>query len=275
MDPGATRIEADRSIKQRAEERILMRRASTCLALLGLAVFGLPAVASAAPTVTFKEKAVPIPGFPHTGNILGAGAALQTEWTIKGTEYGGFPPPLIGVNVYLPAGVKLHPQGFVTCSPTVLANTGSKACPKKSKVTTAGGANGVVSFGTTRVPEHVVVEGFFAPGGGLQFLSTGSEPAAFEIISPAHVVNSNSPSIITTVPLVETVPGAPDASVESINVTAGSAYKQGKKTIYYGTVPKTCPKGGFPVKSELIFAALGGLAQQTVTSNYKAPCPRK
>src|SRR5271166_3431576 len=75
-----------------AEEKILMRRASTCLALLGLAVLGLPAAASAAPVVTFKAKAVPIPGFPHTGNILGAGAAEQVEWTIKGTEYGGFPP---------------------------------------------------------------------------------------------------------------------------------------------------------------------------------------
>ena len=58
-----------------AEERILMRRASTCLAVLGLAALGLPAAASAAPTVTFKATAIPIPGFPHTGNILGAGAA--------------------------------------------------------------------------------------------------------------------------------------------------------------------------------------------------------
>ena len=54
-----------------------MRRISTCLAVLGLAVLGLSASASAAPTITLKAKAVPIPGFPGTGNILGAGAALQ------------------------------------------------------------------------------------------------------------------------------------------------------------------------------------------------------
>ena len=163
----------------------------------------------------------------------------------------------------------------MTCSPTALQNTGASACPKKSKVTIAGEANGVVSFGQTRVPEKVSVEGFFAPGGGLQFLSKGSEPASFEIISPAHVTYGNTPAVITTVPLVETVPGAPDASVESINVTAGAAFKQGKKTVYYGTVPKKCPKGGFPVKSELLFAGLGGLSPQTVTSTYKAPCPAK
>src|SRR5271155_2110918 len=67
----------------------LMRRASTCLVLLGLAVLNAPSIASAAPTVTLKAKAVPLPGFPHTGDILGAGAAEQAEFTIKGTEYGG------------------------------------------------------------------------------------------------------------------------------------------------------------------------------------------
>ncbi len=252
-----------------------MRRASTCLALLGLAVLGLPAAASAVPVVTFKAKAVPIPGYPHTGNILGAGAAEQVEWTIKGNEYGGFAAPLIGVNVTEPPGTKLHPQGFVTCSPTGLQTTGPSACPAKSKYTIAGKATGVVSFGNERVEEATSVQGFFAPGGGLQFYTQGTSPVSLEFISPSHVVYGTSPQIITTVPLVETVPGAPDASVETINVTAGSAYKKGKTTVYYGTVPKTCPKGGFPLKSELMFAGLGGLSPVTVTTNYKAPCPRK
>ena len=62
---------------------------------------------------------MPIPGFPGTGNILGAGAASEAEYTISGTEYGGFPPPLIGVKFYGPASAKLHPQGFATCAPSV------------------------------------------------------------------------------------------------------------------------------------------------------------
>ena len=73
---------------------------------------------------------------------------------------------------------------------------------------------------------------------------------------------------------METVPGAPDASVEKINVKVGAARKEHGKTIYYGTEPKTC-KGGLPLKAEVLFAGLGGLAPQTVTVNYKAPCPRK
>jgi hypothetical protein len=252
-----------------------MRRASTCLALLGLAVLGLPTAASAAPVVTFKAKAVPIPGFAHTGNILGAGAAEQAEWTIKGTEYGGFPPPLIGVTVVEPPGTKLHPGGFTTCSPTALQNTGPKACPTKSKFTIAGEGDGVVSFGNERVEEKVSVQGFFAPGGALQFFTQGTSPVSLEFISASPVTYGTSPAIITTVPLVETVPGAPDASTERISVTAGSAYKKGKTTVYYGTVPKKCPKGGFPLKSELMFAGLGGLTPVTVATSYKSPCPRK
>ena len=91
-----------------------MRRASSCLAVAGLAVLALalPGAASAAPTVQFKAAAVPIAGFPHTGNIKGAGAAFESEFKISGTEYGGFPPPLIHVNVFLPAGVKLHTIGL-------------------------------------------------------------------------------------------------------------------------------------------------------------------
>ncbi len=84
------------------------------------------------------------------------------------------------------------------------------------------------------------------------------------------------PELITKVPLVASVPGAPYASVKTINVKAGSAYKSHGKTVYYGRVPKKCPKGGFPLKTEVIFADNGEESQpETVTATYKAPCPRK
>ena len=61
-------------------------------------------------------------------------------------------------------------------------------------------------------------------------------------------------------------------STESINLVVGAAYKKGKKTVYYGTVPKKgqCPKGGFPVKAELTFQT-----GETVTVTTKSPCPKK
>jgi hypothetical protein len=279
-----------------------MRRASLCLALLGLAVLAIPASALAVPTVTFKAVAIPIPGFPHTGNILGAGAALRTEFKISGSEYDeGHPPPLIGVNVFFPAGSKLHPQGFPTCSPSALREVGepaigTKACPKGSLLTfPVKGAQpespgtvlknesyglGVVKIGSGPPPEEKTrVQGFFAPGGGLEFFVKGVSPSLFEFISLGHLTGAGGgfgPAIFTTVPLVETLPGAADASVEKIVVYAGAAFKKGKKTTYYGTIPKKCPKGGFPLKAELTFAENGNtLTPVTAVATYKVPCPRK
>jgi hypothetical protein len=261
-----------------------MRRASTCLAVVGFALLALTGVASAAPTVKFKAEAVPIPGFPHTGNIYGAGAAVHAEYEISGTEYGGFPPPLIGINFFLPKGTKIHNQGFPTCAKSNLepSGRGPSACPKGSSAGPVGSALGIVSFGKERVPEETTIESFYAPGGGVVFFTSGHSPVSLEILSSGHYTSLGGgggfgPELITEIPLVETVPGAPDASVEKINVKAGSAYKKGKKVVYYGTLPKKgqCPKGGFNVKTEVLFAGLGGLAPQTVTANYKAPCPRK
>jgi hypothetical protein len=251
----------------------MMRRISTCLAVLGLAVLALSASASAAPTITLKAKAVPIPGFPHTGNILGAGAALKAEYTISGTEYGGFPPPLIGVKFYGPAGAKLQTQGFATCAPTVIEERGPGPCPKASKAGPAGSASGIVSFGTERVHETASVQPFFAPGGGLEFFADGTTPVSIEILSKGKVVSSSppfGPTVEAEVPLIESVPGALDASVEAIDVQVGAATKKGKKTHYYITVPKKCPAGGFPLKSVMSF--LGGA---TAEASYKAPCPKK
>ena len=188
----------------------MSRRAIVPAVVLVLAVACLPAAASAAPTVTFKARAVPIPGFRGTGNILGAGAALQVQYTISGTEYGGFPPPLIGVNFFTPAGTRLHPRGFATCSPAALQNRGPGACPRRSRVTLSGTALGVVSFGSERVQERASIQAFFAPGGALQFYTQGSSPVSLEFLSPSHVVGTGRPyaqKFVTSVPLIATVPG--------------------------------------------------------------------
>jgi hypothetical protein len=244
------------------------------LAVLGLAVLGLSvsASASAAPTFTFKTKALPIPGFSGTGDILGAGAVIQVEGTVSGTEYGGFPPPVTGIKYYAPAGATLHPQGFATCAPTVIEESGPAPCPKQSIAGTKGSAGGFVSFGTERVHETVSVQPFFAPGGNLEFFVDGTTPVSIEILAAGHVVPSAPPfgvEVIGEVPLIESVPGALDASMVEATIRVGAAYKQGKRTISYVTVPKKCPLGSWPVKVELSF--LGGA---TAEASYKMPCPK-
>jgi hypothetical protein len=123
------------------------RRRAALSIVLALAMLAFPALALGLPTVTVRGRAVPIPGFPHTGNFFGAGAAVHAEIAIAGSEYGGFPPPLIGINVYLPTGVKIHSAGFKTCSEATLKNKGPRACPKGSAAGPIGHASGVVAFG--------------------------------------------------------------------------------------------------------------------------------
>jgi hypothetical protein len=260
-----------------------MRRAFPHVATLGLFLLALalPGVASAAPTVTFKSLAVPIPGFPGTGNIFGAGAADLAEYNISGTEYQGSPPPVIGVNYFLPKGTQLHTSGFPTCSTATLEQFGPIKCPKGSRAGPIGKVVGYVTFGGERVIEEAELSSFYSPGGGLEFFTDGHSPVSLEILSKGKYVNLHGaggygPELKTIVPLVPSVPGAPFASVKSITVKAGSAFKSHGKAIYYGRLPKKCPKGGFPVKTEVIFAENGEQSKPvTVTKTYKAPCPRK
>ena len=258
-----------------------MRRVSIVFAVCLVAALATVSVAEATPTVKFKAVAVPIKGFPNTGNKLGAGAAIQAEYKISGTEYGGFPPPIVGVNFYLPKGTVLHTSGFPTCALSKLEQVGPSACSHGSAAGPVGKVLGIVSFGSERVEEAATLESFYAPGGGIEFFTNGHSPVSLEILSSGHYLHLGGaggfgPELTAQVPLVSTVPGAPYASVESISVKVGSAHKVHGKPVYYGRVPKKCPKGGFPIKTEVIFAENGEPSKPVVVpATYKAPCPRK
>ena len=168
-----------------------------------------------------------------------------------GTEYGGFPPPLIGVNFYLPKGTALHTSGFPTCALAKLEQVGPSACSRSSAAGPVGKVLGIVSFGTERVEEPATLESFYAPGGGVTFFTNGHSPVSLEILSKGHYVNLGGaggfgPELITEVPLVSTVPGAPYASVESISVKAGSAHKVARQAHLLRTRAQEVPEGRLP-----------------------------
>ncbi len=278
----------------------MMRRASTCVALLGAAILSVPAVATATPVVKLKAKIVPIPKnlkqkhgptWPGTGSILGAPAALEFTFTIKGKEYPtaseGFtpgtqlevgPPPLRRIDVYLPKGTKVSAKGFKTCPISKFENHLEPPCPKGSEASPPGEANGRVFFGKTAVEEKVLVQAYFAPGNKLTFWIEGREPASIEKFATGKLTNISGPfSIkeINEIPLIETTTGAPDAMAEETKVTIGAAMMKGKKLISYGRVPKTCPKGGFKGKAEMWFGGGEESSWQEVTVTTTVPCPKK
>src|SRR2546429_8453047 len=275
-----------------------MRAACTaCLGLLGLLLLGATGQAGAEevpmPTVNVKASAVPIPGFPGTGNFYGRGADVEATIEIEGSGYGataqtpkGRPPPISAVNVYLPKGVMLHPSGFATCSEATLKNKGPRACPRNSAASALGSVLGEVTFGSERVPEEATLQAFFAPGGGLLFYTQGATPVSLEVVSAGKYVRSSgkySWELKTLVPAVPTVPGAPLASVSKIHIKAGAAFRKHGKVIPYGTVPKKgeCPKGGFFGKTEITFGGMFGgerefgIPPKTVTKVIRVPCPRR
>jgi hypothetical protein len=250
-----------------------MRRGFVLLAVLALPALALAAPAGAAPAVTLKVKAVPIPGFPGTGDALGAGAEVEVQVTISGSEYGGYPSPLTGINLYSPSGSRITPAGFATCADSVLDTEGGAGCPKRSSAGPPGVGLGVVAFGGQPVPEKVSIESFFAPGGELTFLVEGRTPSYFQVLEKAHWVDASAPfaqEVIVEVPLVETTPGGNDASVTSFTVKVGAAYRRGGKVVSYFTQPKKCPRGGFPVKLEMKF-----LSGEATTVLEDVPCPLK
>jgi hypothetical protein len=257
-----------------AHECSRVRPGSACAILLLVATLTFSSNAAAIPTVTLKVKPLPIPGFARTGNILGAGVQVETQVTIGGQEYDGSPSPLTGINIYAPVGLKVTSTGFATCARSVLENIGPSGCPVRSSAGPQGVGEGVVSFGSERVPEEVSIQGFFAAGGGLTFFVKGSTPSNFEVLEPGHWVMTAAPpfgpELLVEVPLIETLPGADDASVTSFKVRLGAAYRKGRRTVSYLTTPKRCPRGGFPTKMELKF-----LSGETATVAATVPCPAR
>jgi hypothetical protein len=272
------------------------------LITLGAAVIllALPSGANAvvsARIAMFKARAVPIPKphggiFAHTGNCLGCGAAVEAEYRLEGSGYGATPqnpnggiPPISQVNFYLPAGAQLRPRGFATCSAATLQNIGPRGCRRSSVASPLGSVLGEVTFGQQRVPEEAELQAFFAPGGGLLFYTAGHSPVSLEIVSTGRFVASHKPpyglELITLVPPVPTVPEAPLASVRTIKIKVGAAIRRGGKLISYGYMPRRCPRGGFPVRTEIVFGgSFGpgrefGVPAETVTATYLAPCPRR
>jgi hypothetical protein len=211
---------------------------------------------------SFTAQAVPIPKpggstYPHTGNILGAGAALSVEYVITGSGYrvttqnpaGGI-PPISQVNFYLDAGAKINAKPFGSCSATTLKNVGPSGCKSNSVASPVGHVLGEVTFGTERVPEETELRAFFAPCGGLLFYAAGHSPVALEIVDSGHWVNSGKPpyglELITHVSAVATVPGAPLASVRTINLKSGAAIKKGQEADLLRHRAEEVPEGRLP-----------------------------
>jgi len=251
-----------------------MRRACMYAVLATLAAIALPAAAQAATVTGVKAAIVPIPGFPETGDILGAGADVEIEGKLEGDELpGGLPLQTRRLVLYFPAGTKIDPTGFPTCTVAKLEEVGPEGCPKQSRIAdgTVGVADQIGSGEATR--EEGALEVFITPGNGVVAYANAASPISAQIIIPAHWESAPAPyglKLTFEIPLVDSVPGALPVSGTSIKEKAGAAIRKDGKTYYYGRVPAKCPKGGFPGKGEVTLE--GG---QNIVTEVKVPCPTR
>jgi hypothetical protein len=196
------------------------------------------------------------------------------------------PPPITAARVLYPGnlGIALSGLGLATCSASRLKAFGSAGCPPDS----------LMGYGTalTEIPigpeilhetAHITIYRAETDSGHLALLiyATGESPVDAQIVFPGVLLPAPPPfggQVDATIPLVPTLPEAPNVSVIRFSSTLGPQHITYYEHIHGRTIayhpkglilPDTCPPGGFPFAAELSFED-GSHA----TAHTTVPCPR-
>jgi hypothetical protein len=243
--------------------------------ILLVAFIYLPATARAVQSVTLEATLTP--------ERLGHGTTIVFGFQIAGG--GETPPPLTALDLRYPSdlGIALSGLGLDTCSPETLQTAGPQACPADSLMG-SGSAFAEIPFGPQLVQESTAVTIVRAPSenGHLALLihAAGASPVIANIVFPALLLPSTAPfgeRLRADVPLIPSLPGAPDVAMVSMHATLGPkgiVYNErvGRTTVSYRPngilLPDRCPHGGFPFAAT--FAFLDGTHAIARTN---VPCP--
>jgi hypothetical protein len=173
------------------------------------------------------------------------------------------PSPLVGVEFHYPPnlGIATSDLGSASCAVAEVEAHGPSICPPNSVM---GRGSALV-----RIPVGGEVESELAaitliagpsPDGNVRLLVTavGESPVIARIVMPSTLRAGN---LQLTVPLVESLPEAPDVSVVRVRAVLGGnlTYRERRKgrTIFYrpkGVIlPRTCPHGGFRFSARFRF----------------------
>ncbi len=221
-----------------------------------------------------------------TPEHLGAGTTIGFGFTIH-TKQGGEPSPLTGIDLYYPAnlGIATSGLGLETCSVAILETAGVGGCPSQSQMG-YGQALVEVPFGPTILYESTETTIFMAHVHrghlGLLFYAVGTSPVSAHIIFPGLVLPARNPfggELATTIPLVPTLPGGPNAAVVELHSTIGPLHltyyehTHGRYVPYHPRgiiLPRACPRGGFQFAARFSFEDGDHTRARTVV-----PCPRR
>lgn len=204
-------------------------------------------------------------------NRLGARTTLNFGFSLPAPA-GQVPPPLTQIQLRYPSnlGIDLSGLGQATCTDQILAASGPRACPPNAVMGHGVVLTGIV-LGSTIISEEAPITILRAPYHGrgnlaLLFYAEGTVPVSSDVVFSGLLVPAPMPfggQVNIGVPLVPTLPGAPDISVVHMRATLGP-----KGVIYYERaggatfafhpagilLPPRCPRGGLQFAAHFTFA---------------------
>jgi hypothetical protein len=200
--------------------------------------------------------------------------------------------PLTNVSLQLPSemGIATSGLGLENCHVAKLEQLGPEGCPNDALMG-RGTATAEIPIGGEVVSESARIELFSAPvqDGRLAILvyANAESPVSAQLVFPATVVPAASPyseGIDTKVPLVPSLPGAPDVAVTRFRMALGTTSRGSGHFVYYRRahgrrvvyspsgllLPPRCPRGGFPFEAHFIFED-----ESQATAHTTVPCPHR
>jgi len=238
----------------------------------------LSAAARADPSVSL--------GASFSPDRLGARTTIGLSFRI-GAPPGQVPPALTQAEVRYPPnlGIALSGLGLAVCAPSTLDAAGASGCPANSLMG-RGKAVAELRFGAQTVTESAAISIARAPDQeghiALLLYVSGPSPVNTQILSPAQLLPAGGAfggRLNIEVPLVASVPGAPDLAIVQLSVTLGpkglTYFEQvGRQTLAYQPngilLPKQCPRGGFPFAGTFTF-----LDGSRARARSVVPCHRR
>jgi hypothetical protein len=219
-----------------------------------------------------------------TPERLGQGTTVGFAFQIAASS-NQVPSPLTGIEVSYPVdlGFALSELGLARCSAEALEVFGLQGCPANSLMG-YGTARAEIQIGPSILHEtvHVTVFRTTNHGGHLALLiyASGATPVDAQIVFPAVVFPAKAPfggRLDMAVPLVPSLPEAPDVAVVQFSSTLGPQNLRYHERVHGRSVsfkprgiplPTSCPRGGFPFSAKFGFQdGSNAVAQTTV------PCP--
>jgi len=205
-----------------------------------------------------------------SASALGEGTTVTAALAISGSEYVGRPAPVTALTLRLPAGVEGSRAGFAVCEAAVIEMFGPVKCPQESRAGPEGSAELLVQFGNETAEEAASAQAFFGPGEEIYVLVDGHSPVSAETLMKGSYTAGPPPHgrvLSLAAPLVESVPGAPYASIVSLALALGASRDEAGVSTPSITVPQTCPSGGFPWAASVTFEGAA-----TAEAAYSSPC---